>query len=237
MRDVQTSSNFKVCYLQKRKKPVDFDKLMTLTEIQHTSMNLGLIVLSDNVELKIKAICLNAECPYVFEPSSTFKFFCSVLILIAIILQSAILPYLISFKRRIPLEFKPILFLLDCLYLFDIYLQLSTAIKGRIYTINTIGAIILYKFKQVVFLIDVIAILPLDYIADAMTASEHMVALLKINRLLKFHTVITFTKSNKNDYRSCSLKTKLQKYIMLYTCTSNSLENYGLRFYVKRKPF
>lgn len=38
----------------------------------HCSNYLDLYVLSEDVELKMKAICLTGHCPYVLEPDSSF---------------------------------------------------------------------------------------------------------------------------------------------------------------------
>lgn len=199
---------------------MEFEKLRTLTNVQHTSMNLGLLALSEDVELKIKAICLKGQCPYIFEPNSTFRIFCDALILFAVAVQSLLLPYYISFERRMPYEFKAVMFVFDCIYVFDIYLQLSTAIKGRVHTITTISSIIVYKFKEVSFLIDLIAVLPFDYIASAMDNTEHVKALLKINRMLKLHKLIVFMKMREKDFRVNYLKVQLVKYILLYVIIS-----------------
>lgn len=192
------------------------EKIRTLTDAQHTSMNLGLITLSGDVELKIKAICLQANCPYIFEPESTFRSFCNTVVLIAIVIQSVLLPYMISINRKITDVLKPIMFLFDCIYLFDIYLQLSTAIKGRVHTITTTSAIIIYKLKEISFLIDLMAILPFNYIAIGFGASDHVTALLEINRLLKVHRLIDFMKVKEKDLTKNYLKMQLIKYIIIY---------------------
>lgn len=186
-------------------------------------MNLGLLALSDDVELKIKAICVKSNCPYIMEPYSKFRIFCDSVVLVAVVLQSIVLPYNIAFKRKIPTSVRPVSFLFDCLYVLDIYLQLSTMIKGRVHIISTTTAIIMHRFRQLDFLIDLVAVLPTDYIGVALGASSHIEALLRINRLLKLHKLYGFMISREKDFRRDYLKIQLIKYISLYLFVSKYL--------------
>lgn len=186
----------------------------------HTSENLDLLVLSEEVELKIQAICLNSECPFVMEPTSSFRRFCDYLILAAVLLQSAILPYNISFNR----EFSQIVFsmtiLLDLVYFFDIYLQISTAVKRRMHSINTTERIILYKMKQISFLIDLVATIPVDYIGIMLKATPHTVVLLKINRLFKIYKLINLIQEKESNLLINSLHIRLIKHACVYILAS-----------------
>lgn len=136
--------------------------------------------------------------------------------MLAIVVQSLLLPYYISFERRIPKQLNAIMFVFDCIYFFDIYLQLSTAVRGRIHTITAITSIVIYKFKEISFLVDLIAVAPLDYFAAAMNASDHTMALLKMNRMLKLHKLIAFMKTREKDFKVDYLQVKLIKYIVIY---------------------
>lgn len=183
-------------------------------------MNLGLLALAEDVELKIKAICLNAQCPYILEPQSTLRKFFSVMVILSAIFQSVVLPYYISFERKIPPTLKALLFFFDCIYLLDIYLQLTTLIRGRITTMSTFTSIMLYRFKELSFLIDIIAIFPIDYIVSAFDVSDHTEALLKLNRILKIHIFFAFIMHQEKDFRRNFLVLQLLKYMILYFFTS-----------------
>lgn len=185
-----------------------------------TSKNLDLLVLSEEVELKIQAVCLNSDCPFVLEPTSSFRRFCDYLILTAVLLQSAILPYNISFRRG----FTPLLFsisiLLDFVYFFDIYLQVSTAVKGKMHTISSPSKVLLYKMKRVSFLVDLAATIPIDYLSMLLKSSAHWSSLLKANRLFKIYKLINFIHQRESNLMINSLHIRLIKHACVYILTS-----------------
>lgn len=104
--------------------------LSNYVETEHTSRNLDMLVLSDDFELKTKAICMNSKCPFILEPSSSFRKFCGYCILIVIIMQCILIPYLVFVIGRKDETFASLLMVFDAAYFVDIYLQVP------IYTTN-----------------------------------------------------------------------------------------------------
>lgn len=188
----------------------------------HTSKNLNMLVLSEDVELKIDAICLNDTCPFVMEPTSSFRRFCDNVILAAVIIHSAILPYAIFFRREIAPFLYPILFLLDIIYFIDIYVQLSTAVKKGNLNITAPSQIIIYKLKNMFFLLDIFSSLPVDYIAMIIGSSKHTSALCKLNRLLKIYKLFFRLWDREHKLMVNTMRTLLIKYLCLYLILSKS---------------
>lgn len=179
--------------------------------------NLGLLVLSEEIELKMKAICLNNHCPFILEPNSSFQSFYNHLLLVIIFLQCMYIPYAFSFERSVDPTTFSVLFVFDCFYLLDIYIQLSTAIKHRNHTSATMFKIAAEKVKKRWFLMDLLAIMPLDYIAYIVDPKKRLVTLFKLNRLLKGYRLIMYMSKREYETTTHIIMTKFFKYILIYT--------------------
>lgn len=184
----------------------------------HTSEYLSLIVLSKDLELKTQAICLKSSCPFILEPHSSFRLFMEKLILIAVLLQSLIIPFSVAFLREIGIRLASVCFILDFLYIMDIYLKFSTAIKTKNTIVNQFGAIVLYKLKEVNFLIDILAIIPIDYLFYIRN-NQHAATLLKLNRLLKMYQILNYIVAQEKSIWYDDLKARMLKYIFIYATT------------------
>lgn len=120
------------------------------------------------MDLKIKAICLKDHCPLVMEPTSSFRQFCENINRVVILIQVIFLPYCIAFERCAKRTYNnhlllnsysmlvlrgfgnkllPFLFVLDIVYMFDIYLQISTAVRLKDVTITKTGKIIQHRYR------------------------------------------------------------------------------------------
>lgn len=178
--------------------------------------NLGLLVLSGEIELKMKAICLNKHCPFVLEPQSSFQTLLNHVILFITFLQILWIPYVFSFERIIsPTSFST-LFFFDIFYFLDIYLQLSTAIKHRNHTSASTLEIAVEKIRSIWFLIDVLAAVPVDYVAYVVNAKSRVVVFFKLNRLLKGYKLVMYMSQRENKIIMGILTTKFLKYVLIY---------------------
>lgn len=176
-----------------------------------------MLVLSEDVELKIEAICLNERCPFVIETTSSFKRFCDNVILVAVLLHGLILPYTIFFKREITPFLYSILLLVDLIYFIDIYVQLSTSVKKGNLTITSPLYIVIHKVKDLFFILDIFSTLPVDYVALAAGSTKHVAALCKLNRLLKIYKVFNRIWDKEEELTVDPMKIRLIKYFALYT--------------------
>lgn len=164
----------------------------------------------------MSAICLKRHCPFILEPKSSFDNFLKHLILLIIVLQVVWIPYMFSFERTLGPSSFSLLFLFDLFYFLDIYLQLSTAIKHKRHTNATALQIAVEKMKNVWFLVDVSATIPLDYYAYIISCEERLIVLFKLNRLLKAYRLLTFMSKKENEIIVNIVGIKLLKYLLIY---------------------
>lgn len=157
--------------------------------LYHTSHFLGLYVLSDDVELKKKVICLRSTCPYLMESASSFRVFCEYIILGAVLIQSLLLPYLCFFPKKFTHLQTGWLYMLDLIFVFGIYLDLSTVVKSNRKTITNLSQIIIYRGKQISTLLDIFSTLPLEIVGWMISMRPHTVTLLRLNRVLRVYKV------------------------------------------------
>lgn len=187
-----------------------------------------MMVFGAEVELKIEAICLKGRCPFVMEPNSSFRKFWDVLTLAIVLIQSIVLPYNIAFNRTFSRKLLSWLSVLDIVYLADLYMQLSTAVTGNVIITKPLE-IILYRAKRLMFLVDVFAAFPFDYIALVYGASSHTVALFKINRIFKIVKLLAFLQDAERNLVRNSMYVRIVKYVLIYIISS--------KYYLKNTIF
>lgn len=169
----------------------------------------------------MKAICLNKHCPFVLEPNSSFQTYFRHALLFVILLQNLWIPYVFAFEHVVGGTSFSTLFLFDCFYFLDIYLQLSTAIKHRNHTSASNLAIAVEKIRSVWFLIDVLATIPADYVVYYFNSKQRLVAFLKLNRLLKGYKLVRYVSRKENDVIMGIVTLKFLKYILIYVIMGN----------------
>lgn len=107
--------------------------------------NLDLLALSDEVELRVDSICLSGHCPFVLDPDTIFRRFCDIIVVFAVLVQIFLIPQAAFFYDRMTAGEMSILFLMDVIYLFDIYLQISTAVKSNDGLISDVRKILVIR--------------------------------------------------------------------------------------------
>lgn len=169
------------------------DKKVTEVEDQfdgvHTSEYLDMLVLSDDVDLKLKAIFLTKNFPFILDPDSSVAMCWQWIVVVAVLVMYATVPLYVCFNYRVE-SLRLFLFFLDMIYILDVFIQMSTAIKLKQQTITTVGHILLLRFKRMRFIIDIIAALPLDHYLNFCTDMMPIyINQIKLLRLLKVHKV------------------------------------------------
>lgn len=175
----------KMMKIQDKGLKVDSETIQSDVDPNHTSEFLDLIVLSADVDLKMKAICLTKKFPFVLESTSGCRRAWEYLHLLCIIILSTVNPYLASFERKIPLGALSYLLFAEIVCFFDIGVQMSTAILSTGGNIINPLQICIQCCKKVSFLADIFASFPI-YLCVMMTgSSDHTVALVRLNICIK----------------------------------------------------
>lgn len=130
-------------YQKDVKKPVNVSEFGEIDGV-HTSEFLNMLVLSDDVDLKLKAIFLTKQWPFILDPESEITILWYFFTILSIVLMDIALPFHVCFKYQNQ-NLKNILTFLDFMYLLDVYVQLSTAIKLKQQTITKMSQITIYR--------------------------------------------------------------------------------------------
>lgn len=154
-------------------------------DIIHCSDYLNLIVLSADVELKMKAICLTNRFPYVMEPQSSFRLAWDKFHMLAVIVLCIILPYQASFVREVSMDLISVYLILYSITVTDMLIQLSTAVKTKSRVISEPHLIVIHCCKDIYFLIDVFATAPLMYMFHVIMADPHITIIASLNVCIK----------------------------------------------------
>lgn len=178
-------------FLQSAKTLKDEAVLTRRVKHEHTSRNLDLLVLSEDFELKTKAICLTAKCPFILEATSSFRRTFDYVIIVAATLQATILPFSILVLRVLPSSLQTLLIIADVLYYCDIYVQASTTIRDKTQILTKPALILKYKLTSLSFLVDCTSIAPLDLLASV-TGLQKYSLYLRLNRVLKIYRLLLF---------------------------------------------
>ena len=182
-----------------------------------TSTYLDLLVISDVVQMKVNAICLKPSCPYVMNPDSSFRVFLDYFVVSGVLLELFLLPYPVFFLRHVGTSLMPIMTILDIIYVCDVCLELTTAVKlSRGKMITKPSGILLHCSKNVSFILDIISILPYDTISNLLNISKRLASFLKIPRLVKVHKVLKLIHQYERSLFVNNLYVRLIKYILLY---------------------
>lgn len=163
----------------------------------YCSKYMSLIVLSSYYELKVHSICVRGKCSFVMEQESSFRKFLDLFCTLGAVVHFVLTFHVIIFEGRITKDVFALLTLFDMLYLLDIYFQAITAVRVHNVFISKPMDILVYKCKQLRFLIDVFSSIPYDYFATLMGASPYYIGLC---RLPKYMKLIKVTYGNGVNY-------------------------------------
>lgn len=144
---------------------------------------------------QVEVVCLTSKFPLIMDPYSSFRRFCSVCVLVACLIQTIIIPYCAAFRRELHPGLRSFLFLLDIIYVLDIYMQITTALMQNDNMLTKFSTIMIYRIQQWTFLVDVFAILPVDYIYWSQGCSPRVFIMLKIPRIFKIYKLIRFIRN------------------------------------------
>lgn len=192
-------------------------------DLTFTSQYLDMIVLSREVELKVQAICLTSQCPLIMDPKSSFRAFCEYLTIVSTCVQFLLIPYYVFFKDEAERSTQNIFLFLDALYYLDIYVQLSTAVKVKDKLISNFRDIVLYRLKQISFIVDVFCTLPYSSLIGFIKSTEYSM-MGQLPRTIKIYKVFILINEKEKNLWTDNVYMRFIKYavlsfIFLYTST------------------
>lgn len=178
------------------------------------SQFLDLMVLSQEVELKVQAICLSSKCPPVMDPNSSFRVFCQYIIIITTCIQFVLTPFAVFFARSVQRNVKNIAFVLDLCYYLDIYIQLSTAVKLKDQLISNPRDILFYRLKQISFIVDIFSTIPYANLVDFFITSDYAIYG-GLPRIIKIYKIFVLISEKEKNLWTNNVYMKFIKYFIL----------------------
>lgn len=179
-----------------------------------TSQYMDLIVLSQEVELKVQAVCLSSKCPLVMDPNSSFRVFCQYFIISTACAQFVITPYVVFFRSSTLMYVENILFVLDLFYYLDIYIQLSTAVKDKDKLISNGRDILLFRLKDMMFIVDIFSALPYVTLLSFFRRPDYALYG-ALPRIIKIYKIFTLYNEKEKNLWTNNVYIRFIKYITL----------------------
>ncbi|KAL0277529.1 UNVERIFIED_CONTAM: hypothetical protein PYX00_004779 [Menopon gallinae] len=164
------------------------------TNLNHTSVYLPLLNLSEKIEVLQDVTCIKTSIPWVMDPNSHFIGLWKRLILVPVVFNTIVYPVYIGWSDEVPAWLITFSQVTTFTYFVDVIVQLSTAVKTKTGLIVDSGSIVINRLKKFSFYTDVLTALPLQliisnndpYFGDAFLRVCISVNLLKIYRLVGF---------------------------------------------------
>ncbi|KAK9693400.1 hypothetical protein QE152_g34229 [Popillia japonica] len=171
--------------------------------------------------LKKRVICLRPTCPYLLEPSSSFKKYCDYLVLATIIVQSLVLPYLCFFFKRLNAVKDGWLYMLDVIFIFGLYLEMSTAVKTHKKTLMKVSEIFIYKSKLFTTWVDIFSTIALEMVASLMGLDSRSMNLFRLNRVLRVYKVFWLIQRAELNVWICYIRIRLKVFWLIQRAELN----------------
>lgn len=153
---------------------------------------LDMLVLTDEVELVTDSIFLSTSCPCILQPDSVMTRAWEMIVLTVLLVTIFVYPYYVVFTDSTDSEmYLFFIYFVTGIWWMDIYVQLSTAIKTSNEIITDMSEIALKRSSDLLFVLDILAAIPIEMIADLVTGSlaKELMQWLQINRLFKIRRI------------------------------------------------
>lgn len=177
------------------------DRLLTvtLTKLFFCSQYLDLLVLAKQIEFMGDRIFVKTTFPCILQPESVLTKIWEKLISIAVFVFIFVYPLYAAFFRTMSLSYVVFITVTTLMWGLDVFIQISTAIKARNGLITTITEISAHKITKKLFILDVLAAVPLEVLTVLITGytGEVFLIYLQMNRVLKIAKIDNLFASNK----------------------------------------
>lgn len=165
---------------------------------------LDLLVIANDIELDTNTVLMKTTWPIIFQPDTlVIGFWNTIIVILASGLCLTFIFFLCLSTEYIDLYSLYIAFV-TIIWILDIYVQLSTAIKTKDTIINKLSQIAVYKISTVTFYLDFFAAVPIEIIFILMLGFVEVQTfhIMQSNRLLKVSSVCA-EKSKFSQHNLC----------------------------------
>lgn len=159
---------------------------------QFLATYLNLLAITERVSMFADSVFVKYECPPILQPDSVIRFTWDLTICFVTFFFGLLSPFLIALPTKIPLWYLGFVAMLTVLYIFDVYITVTTAVRQHNCVISNIVGIVQYNVTLVSFWIDIFAALPFELLTHIVlrTYNINLMLLLHTNRLTKLISVI-----------------------------------------------
>lgn len=168
-----------------------FESKESTCDKHFTSRFLDLIAII-STKVDPSAFCLRGKCPFVMMSGTALSAFFYYLCLCATLINFFFTFRDIFFEGRLELENYKYYVLIDSIFFLDIYLQSISTIKTFSHVIDQPYDILVYKLKNIFFLLDLVASIPLDYLGIIAKLPPKWLCVMRLNRFIRLYKTIQF---------------------------------------------
>lgn len=212
-----------ITHRRRVKKESKYELLPEEMRKNHCPKYIGQLVLCNENQLKKRSMFVNDGFPWILgDRSIFFRFWTYIVWLTVCIVILVFPPSIVRAMKQEAYWFSFVVNCVDLIFAVDIVVLLSTAVQGQENTPRSFSSIISYRFRNVNFILDLLATCLLDILIKAAGGSEY-VHIFMFNRLIKMHVLfsdrqyIQWERTNKPE-RTVLKKIALWHILFLYVC-------------------
>lgn len=175
----------------------------------------------DTLALAQRAVLTRSEIihmtfPFIMHPTSTIRMLWECTVLICTLYVLYYLPRFMFRNDNPAFLSMPIFETCSYVYMFDIYMQLTTAVFISDSSYTTLTTIMWYRFSTKTFLLDLLAALPFEIFTSiyVQEISPYSNVILRVNRFLKIHRILAFLEKLEENLLSYFYVIILLKYVV-----------------------
>lgn len=151
------------------------------------------IILTEDIELNTQAIMYKKKFPFIFLPNTVVGWLWDQMIAVLAMVHSIFYVFHVCTSEEYFTTYSFVLCFITVLWMIDVYIQISTAIRTKDVFIAEILSIILIRLQEPCFWVDVIAAFPIDGLIYLIIGpvTVQATSLYQINRLFKCYRLFS----------------------------------------------
>lgn len=165
------------------------DRLLatTITKLLFCPNYLDLLVVTKETEFMGDRIFVKPTFPCILQPESILIRLWEKCVALNVLVYIFVYPLYMAFYRKMTFIYSVFIAFTTLIWALDVLIQMSTAIHTRSGLITTIADISSLKIKETLFVLDILAVVPLELLTYVITgySEESFMIILQVNRVLK----------------------------------------------------